>query len=591
MASSSAHERFSVPDRGIRDRTIGFSPWLEYVLACGLSTLFMVGVLVEGYLEMVFNAQVYAVLLLLAAGVTGSQALLKGSCSLAGRLIRILQAVFAVAAVGIAAALFIPRSITQIGAPSLPIRLLTYAALLAMAYWAWGCWLWIYGQVWIHRAAPSPVDGRKGREQNRGRKAFERVREDLKAAGQREGWERAQGLCQAAWGLIKETFAGDVALSTLDFVQAFPDNEHRDRLEKMFELTGHRIIDQEHPAHSWEFDEHRIASYKSLLTAALLILLAAGLFEIKLPRRETPKGVLGGTGKRIARGRVPVQRERKKERKREKQKKRKKEEKVRRDSLLKLFQKEMQQTQKQLEYSQASVTADAGLPSGHGSGATAAGSPKGTKVGGTYYMFRVKHGGNWDANRKGIPALMREFTKAWNVKTNRFDQPVDLSNLRRHRGKYFPVLLYMTGNGQIEAGRTDIENLRWYLENGGFLFADSSGGDFYHRFRQFMRKVLSEHHMRRISYDHTIFRGRYMPWRMSSGCPVYRRHPGPGDAQGIFINGRLAVFYSPGDLGAAWATVGWGQKRREVEMAFRMGVNIITYAMLYGGEKGIEGGS
>ncbi len=65
-----------------------------------------------------------------------------------------------------------------------------------------------------------------------------------------------------------------------------------------------------------------------------------------------------------------------------------------------------------------------------GKGETAAGSPKGTKVGGKYYMYRIKYrGGNWDANRRGIPALMREFTKTTNVLTNPTDQAVTLGHL------------------------------------------------------------------------------------------------------------------------------------------------------------------
>lgn len=587
MAVESTHKQFSVPDRGISARTVGFSPWLEYVLAGGLSSVFLAGVLVEGYLEMVFHAQIYAVLLLLAAAVAVSMLLLNTTKGFLGKFVRILLGVVALGAVGLAGAHFIPASITQIGSPSLWVRLIMYVALLALAFWMWGCWLWIYGQVWLHRAVPSPIDGRTDRDRGAAREALGDLRELLHEALSLRGWWKVWGVIRVGGVALREAVAGRIALAVLDPLFLFPGTDKRERLERFFSFASHRIIDQENTARGSEYDEHRLAAYKSLLVGSLLVMLVAGLFEIRLPRRETPKGVLGGTGKRIARGRVPVQKKRKKKQERKKRKKRKKQEKVRRDSVLKIFQQEMQMTEQELEYSEAAVTADAGLPSGQGSGATAAGSPKGTKVGGTYYMFRVKHVGNWDANRKGIPALMREFTKAWNVKTNRFDQPVDLADLRRHSGKYFPVLLYMTGNGRIGASRSEVENLRWYLENGGFIFADSSGGDFYHRFHALMRRVLGKG-MRRIAYDHTIFRGRYMPWRLASGCPLYRRHPGPADAQGIFLDGRLAVFYSPGDLGAAWATVGWGQKRREVEVAFRMGVNIITYAMLYGGEKGQE---
>ena len=76
-----------------------------------------------------------------------------------------------------------------------------------------------------------------------------------------------------------------------------------------------------------------------------------------------------------------------------------------------------------------------------------------------------------------------------------------------------------------------------------------------------------------------------MPWKMLAGCPIYRRHQGAGPAHGIFIDGRLAVFYSRGDLGAAWGSVGYGRKRKNVELAFRMGINLLTYSLLYSSHK------
>jgi hypothetical protein len=146
----------------------------------------------------------------------------------------------------------------------------------------------------------------------------------------------------------------------------------------------------------------------------------------------------------------------------------------------------------------------------------------------------------------------------------------------------------MTGNESIGTSGREEENLRKYLESGGFLFADCSGGNFHSNFKNLMHKVLPGRRFRRISFDHTIFRGDYMPWLMRKGCPIYRQHAGAGAAEGIFIDGRLAVFYSGGDLGAAWASVGWSKAKREhVELAFRMGVNIIAYAMIYGGKQGL----
>ncbi len=587
--ATEAKQPLSVPDRGIASPTIGFSMWLEYLLCGGLSALFLIGVLVDGYLDYVFTAQVHATLLLLLAAIAGTLLMFKRESEDPGYLYQGILGLVAVGSVCAAAVFFIYPSLTQIGAPHWFVRVLTYMALFTLGYWAWGCWLWIFAQVWLQRSVPSPLDGKTDREKETGHTLLQRIKERYAEVSEYSGKWKLVHLWKVTGELLKHVFFGRLGTALLDPVMLYPKREERSRIEYFFRAAGHRIIEPDNPVHSSEYDEHRLAAYKSFITAVILIMLVAGLFDIDLPLRETPKGVLGGTGKRIARGKVAVNRKKSKKKKRKKRKKKKRErEKVKRKSLLKMYEQEMEKTEEVLKTSDATVTANVGLPSGHGSGPTAAGSPKGTKVGGKYYMFRVKHEGNWDANRRGIPALMREFTNVWNVKTNRMDQPVELSKLRRHSGKYFPVLLYITGNGEIGAGQQGIKNLRWYLKNGGFLFADSSGGNFYHNFRRLMRRVLPNKSLRRISYDHTIFRGAYMPWHLSNGAPVFRDHPGPNDAQGIYVKGRLAVFYSGGDLGAAWAAVGWGRSRGQVELAFRMGINILTYAFLYGGEKGME---
>lgn len=589
MPDSTTKNAFSVPDRGIQTPIVGFSTSLEYLLGGGLSLLFLCAVMAEDYLNLVFDAQIYTVLLLFVASLFGTLLYLNGKTGLAGYLTRTLQAVLTLAATGVAAAHFGPRSITQPGDPSLFVRILAYVALLALLYWAWGVWLWFYSRVWLYRACPTP-DGNTGRGRSDGWRTLRHCIANFGGMVDEDGIIAKINHCARATGqLLREIFAGRVGLAILDPLFFYPDHGSSDRLMKLLGYTGHRLITPEQPVHSTEYDERRLAAYKSIITGSILAFLLLGIFQIKLPRRETPRGVMGGTGNRVSRGKVPVQREKKEEEQpEEEEQQQEQQEEVRRDSLLEMYEKELTESQEATEQSEASIAEDAGLPDAEGAGPSAAGSPKGTKVDGTYYMFRIKHRGSWDANRKGIPALMREFTKVWNIETNNFDQPVELQDLRRHSGDHFPVLLYITGTGKIGASQTGADNLRWYLENGGFVFADSSGGDFYYHFRDLLRKALPDHRMRRISHDHTIFRGRYMPWRLRSGCPIYYQHPGPNDAQGIFIDGRLAAFYSPGDLGGAWAAVGLGKRRKEVELAFRMGMNIITYAMLYGGEKGVD---
>ncbi|MFP4028075.1 MAG: DUF4159 domain-containing protein [Candidatus Brocadiia bacterium] len=582
MSLTSANTDFAVPDRGIRRPTIGFSRWLEYVLAGGLSLLFMVGVLVESYHEGVFNNQLNAMCALTFAAIAFTILFVDRPETKIGLVVRTALGLAALTALGWAGAVWIPRSVILIGRPHIVVRLLVYVAFASLGFWAWACWLWLYGMTAMNRAIEGPGGKPGGREKHAGREAFDRIKKTVRRVDVEKELESGLPDTQPTADLQ------DVAFAVLDPFFLMPKARRWNQCRELLSKLGHRVIDASNPVAGDDYDQHRMAGLKSLVPALFFLVMLAGALQLRGCRHETPKGILKGTGKRIAKGRVPVQRkQQKKKRKKQKQKKkRKKREKVRRESVFKLFKQEMQTAQESLEYSEASITEDAGLPSGEGKGQTAAGSPRGTKIGGKYYFYRVKYrGGNWDANRRGIPALMRHFTKVVNVKTNKFDQPIKLSNLPKHSGKYKPVLLYMTGNGRIGVSQQEIKNLRNYLENGGFLFADSSGGNFYDHFFGLMRRVFPGKSFRTIAYDHIIFRGAYMPYSLPQGCPIYREHRGAGPAKGLFMNDRLAVFYSGGDLGAAWATVGWGRNAiRTVELAFRMGCNIISYAFIYGGE-------
>jgi len=225
-----------------------------------------------------------------------------------------------------------------------------------------------------------------------------------------------------------------------------------------------------------------------------------------------------------------------------------------------------------------------GLPSGTGTGDTAAGSPWGSKVGGKLWLYRVKYDcDGWNANPKALPILLQEVASALKVKVAGQQETIALSDLPNHRNEYMPAMLFMTGTGRIETSHTDRENLRDYLMGGGMLVADSSGGDFELQFVEFMSRVLPGLKARNIELDHEVFRGSSkirMPYKMPSGCPIYREHGSPR-AKGIFApDGRLMVFISPGDMGDAWATVELGKKRDAVELAFHMGTNLVAYSLM-----------
>jgi len=291
-------------------------------------------------------------------------------------------------------------------------------------------------------------------------------------------------------------------------------------------------------------------------------------------RHKVPAGVPMGKGDKLALGKVVVIRTPKKVRRKRRVRK----------SPVSVFEmikdEDLQEDQRTAKQFSDSV----GVPGGIGKGASAAGSPRGTALGGKLYFYRVKFDGpNWNANRTGVRPLMKEVLKAGVVKKiSGFNNIVSLNDLPKHGGEYLPNLLYMTGTGPIKASGKEIENLRNYLQAGGMLFADVSGGDFHDHFVSFLKRVLPQAKLRPIEYDHEVYRGNVVPYAMLRGCPIYRKHRGAGPALGAWIGPRVAVFYSRGDLGSGWGAAGiFKSRRRSVEQAFRMGVNIVSYSLVY----------
>jgi hypothetical protein len=326
----------------------------------------------------------------------------------------------------------------------------------------------------------------------------------------------------------------------------------------------------------WREELNRKRTLKFYIVAVLLhvALLLPGVLPTRGCLHKVPAGVPMGKGNKLTKGKTIVVRTPKKVRRKRKVRK----------SPVTIYET-LKEEDLQTEARTAQQFSDnVGVPGGVGSGATAAGSPRGTVLGGKLYFYRVKFSGpGWEANSNGVRPLMNEVKDSGVVKkVAGYNNVVTLEDLPRHSGEYFPSMLYMTGTGNIEASEQEVKNLRDYLAGGGMLFADVSGGSFHEHFVNFMRRVLPGNKPTVIEYDHEIFRGGYVPYAMIRGCPIYRKHLGAGPSLGWWIGPRISVFYSRGDLGAAWGAAGlFKARKRNVEQAFRMGVNIISYSLLY----------
>lgn len=142
----------------------------------------------------------------------------------------------------------------------------------------------------------------------------------------------------------------------------------------------------------------------------------------------------------------------------------------------------------------------------------------------------------------------------------------------------YPIL-FLTGHGNVNFSDKEAENLRLYLENGGFLYIDDDYGlDPF--IRKEMKKVFNDKEFLEIPFSHPIYSIQY---DFSNGPPKIHEHDDkPPKSYGIFIDERLSVFYTvesnPSDGWADPETHNDSPLLREKSLKF--GVNIIIWALM-----------
>lgn len=182
-------------------------------------------------------------------------------------------------------------------------------------------------------------------------------------------------------------------------------------------------------------------------------------------------------------------------------------------------------------------------------------------------------GGDWYANKTALPNLAKYCNQQLNTNFDEEDEVVDISSPELFLYPY----IYMTGHGNVVFSPSQAENLRTYLEAGGFLHIDDNYGlDQFIRLE--MKKVFPELEFIELPFDHPIYHQKF---DFESGVPKIHEHDGkPAQGFGIIYEGRLVCFYSyESDLGNGWEDQSIhndpASKRLE---ALKMGANIISYA-------------
>ena len=201
----------------------------------------------------------------------------------------------------------------------------------------------------------------------------------------------------------------------------------------------------------------------------------------------------------------------------------------------------------------------------------------------------AQHSGRWDLRRAAMRRFSYEIQRRTATEVSLEPVPVPLDSLRLFELPF----LYFGGQGAFaplpQAAR---ENLRRYLEFGGFILADSNGGNslmedggggggFETSFKREMSLILPQAPMASLEAEHVLFKSFYMLHSAAGRTGVST------SLEACLLGRRVAVVLMPHDLLGAFArneagrfeypVVPGGERQRE--MAIRLAMNIVMYAL------------
>jgi Domain of unknown function (DUF4159) len=196
----------------------------------------------------------------------------------------------------------------------------------------------------------------------------------------------------------------------------------------------------------------------------------------------------------------------------------------------------------------------------------------------TIGRLHYEGGGDWYANPSSLPNLLTAIRTRTSLRVATQEKVVTLNDDDLWNVPY----LYMTGHGNVHWSDRDLATLRRYLQQGGFLHADDNYG-MDASIRRELGRLFPTQPLVEVPLDHPIY---HLVYEFPKGIPKIHMHDGkPAQGFGIFLDGRLAVYYSyQSDLGDGWEDPQVHDdplERRDA--ALRMGVNLFAYAVGYGG--------
>lgn len=185
---------------------------------------------------------------------------------------------------------------------------------------------------------------------------------------------------------------------------------------------------------------------------------------------------------------------------------------------------------------------------------------------------------NWGAHPTGDIKLIQQIRRATNINVMRNWHVADIDQLDRMVD--FPFI-FMHDQEAVALTNKQKDNLKEYMQRGGFLFIDDCVLDHYNRpdlFYQSMKKEMTQAlpgaRWEPLKRDHEVF---HIIYDLPNGLPHVQ-----GINHGLTAihdkHGRMVAMIASSDLHCGWVNVGWFNPAVERD-SLKMGVNIYAYAI------------
>lgn len=194
-------------------------------------------------------------------------------------------------------------------------------------------------------------------------------------------------------------------------------------------------------------------------------------------------------------------------------------------------------------------------------------------------LARIKYrgGGDWYNNPSALENLIEFANRQIPISLSPEYDDVALGSRDLHN---YPFA-FLTGHGTISVNQAEANNLREYLDNGGFLYVDDDYG-LDDNFRNMLEQVYPDEELVELPFDHGIY---HQVYDFPEGLPKVHEHDNkPPQGFAVFRQGRMVAFYTyESNLADGWANPEVHNNPEPLrQQALQMGTNILVYALVSG---------